>query len=337
MKPLVSILIPAYNAGPWIAETLKSALRQTWDRKEIIVVDDGSTDKTLSIARRFSAEGVTVVTQENQGASAARNKAFSLCKGDYIQWLDADDLLARDKIERQMEALEKCADKKMLFSSEWGRFMHRSSRAKFVSTPLWADLSPLEWLLRKLGQNLHMQPATWLVSRELTEAAGPWDTRLSLDDDGEYFCRVILASGGIQFVPGAKSFYRLSGFNSLSNVDLSDRKLESLWLSMQLHICYLRSLEDSARTRAASVTYLQNWLNYFCPARPDIVRQAEELATKLGGALSRPELRWKYAWLEKFLGREAASRAQIFMPNLKAFVIMSWDKAMFHLERDADF
>ena len=127
---------------------------------------------------------------------------------------------------------------KMLFSSEWGRFIYRVRRAEFIPNSLWADLSPLEWLLRKMGQNLHMQPATWLVSRELTDAAGPWDARLSLDDDGEYFCRVILASDGIRFVPGAKSFYRMSGFNSLSNVDKSKKKLDSLWLSMQLHVRY---------------------------------------------------------------------------------------------------
>lgn len=336
MKPLVSILIPAYNAAPWIADTIRSAQRQTWDRKEVIVVDDGSTDRTLSIARQFASTGVAVVTQDNQGASAARNKAFSLCQGDYIQWLDADDLLAADKISRQMEFVGRCADSRTLFSSEWGRFMYCASRAKFLMTPLWADLSPVVWLLRKLGQNLHMQPATWLVSRELTEAAGPWDTRLSLDDDGEYFCRVILASDGIRFVPGAKSFYRMSGFNSLSNVDQSDKKLESLWLSLQLHIRYLLSLEDSARTRAACVTYLQNWLNYFYPSRFDLITSAEQLATTLGGQLGLPQLRWKYAWIEKILGRETANRAQVFLPNVKTLLTMSWDRTMFHLQKTGD-
>ena len=173
MKPLVSILIPAYNAEPFIADTIKSALAQTWPEKEIVVVDDGSTDNTLSIAMKFASVGITVVTQKNQGASAARNKAFSLCHGEYVQWLDADDLLARDKISKQMETVAQIPNKRVLFSSEWGRFMFRVSRTKFISTSLWADLSPLGWLLRKMGQNLHMQPATWLVSRELTEAAGP--------------------------------------------------------------------------------------------------------------------------------------------------------------------
>ena len=85
MKPVVSILIPAYNAERWLAETIRSALGQTWPNKEIVVVDDGSRDRTLSIARQFASKCVSVVTQENQGASAARNRAFELCQGDYIR------------------------------------------------------------------------------------------------------------------------------------------------------------------------------------------------------------------------------------------------------------
>ena len=147
---------------------------------------------------------------------------------------------------------------------------------------------------------------------------------------------MILASDGIRFVPGAKSFYRMSGFNSLSNVDQSDKKLESLWLSLQLHIRYLLSLEDSARTRAACVTYLQNWLNYFYPSRFDLITSAEQLATTLGGQLGLPQLRWKYAWIEKILGRETANRAQVFLPNVKTLLTMSWDRTMFHLQKTGD-
>src|SRR5579871_6111210 len=122
MPPLVSILIPAYNAENWISDTLKSALAQTWPNKEIIVVDDGSRDRTREVAETFSGAGVKVVSQKNAGASAARNHALRLCRGDYIQWLDADDLLAPDKITLQMEVAEKLADKRVLFSMGWGRF-----------------------------------------------------------------------------------------------------------------------------------------------------------------------------------------------------------------------
>src|SRR5438046_183137 len=209
MKPLVSILIPAFNAQEWIADTLKSAIGQTWPRKEIIVVDDGSRDQTLAIARGLGSKEVSVVTQANQGAAATRNRAYSICQGDYIQWLDADDLLAPDKIERQLAAAREAGDgPSALLSSAWAYFAYRPHRARFVPTPLWQNLSRVEWLLRKMGENLHMQTATWLTSRQLADAAGPWDTRMLSDDDGEYFSRVLLASNGVQFVPEAKVFYR---------------------------------------------------------------------------------------------------------------------------------
>src|SRR2546426_5696457 len=149
MKPLVSILIPAFNAQQWIADTMKSAIGQTWQRKEIIVVDDGSTDHTLAIARQFASERVSIVTQDNQGAAAARNKAFSLSHGDYIQWLDADDLLSPDKVAQQMQAAGQARDRRALFSSPWASFRYRPGKGKFIPTPLWSDLSPTEWLTRK--------------------------------------------------------------------------------------------------------------------------------------------------------------------------------------------
>jgi glycosyltransferase involved in cell wall biosynthesis len=122
---LVSILIPAYNAERWVADTIHSALGQTWPHKEIIVVDDGSTDQTAAIAGNFLKDGVVVIVQKNLGASAARNKAFSHCRGDFIQWLDADDLLAPEKISQQMDIAKSISDPRVLLSAEWGRFMYR--------------------------------------------------------------------------------------------------------------------------------------------------------------------------------------------------------------------
>ena len=259
MKPLVSILISAYNAEEWIADTLQSAIAQTWPRKEIILVDDGSTDRTAEVARRFASKGVTVISTENRGLSAGQNHAYEHSHGDYIQFLDADDLLAPDKIERQLAALRGNDSTRLLLSSPWAPFYYRTRHARFVRNSLWQDLSPVEWLLRKMGENIHMQNATWLVSRELAEAAGPWDTRLHYDQDGEYFARVLLASEGTRFVPGTGIFYRATGSGSISYIGNSDKKKDSLLRSMKLHIQYLRSLEESERVREACLTYLQMW------------------------------------------------------------------------------
>jgi glycosyltransferase involved in cell wall biosynthesis len=337
MKPLVSILIPAYNAAQWIGDAIQSAAGQTWQRKEIIVVDDGSRDLTAEIARRFASENIAVVSKEHQGAAAARNKAFSLSQGDYIQWLDADDVLAPDKIERQLAVMEEINNRRIALSSSWAFFNYRIDRAQFVPTSLWQDLSPTEWLLRKMGENVYMQTATWLTTRELAEAAGPWDTRQLSDDDGEYFCRVLLASQGTRFVPEAKVFFRITPSSRLSYVGDSDEKKDALLDSIKLHIQYLRSLENSERVRKACLTYLQTKSIHFYPERPDIIAELGNLAVELQGHLEEPRLRWKYRWIKPILGWKAAKWAQKALPGLKASVARRWDKAMYGLEaRESD-
>jgi glycosyltransferase involved in cell wall biosynthesis len=335
MKPLVSILIPAYNAENSIAYTLQSAIAQTWQRKEIIVIDDGSRDGTAEVARRFASKEVAIFTVENRGAAAARNHGLTVCQGDYIQWLDADDLLGPDKVERQLGALREDDDGRILLSGAWAYFNYRAGRARFVSTSLWQDLPPLEWLLRKMSENLHMQTANWLTSRKLVDAAGVWDTRLLSDDDGEYFCRVLCASKGTRFVPEAKVFYRLSSSGRLSQIGTSNRKKDAMLVSMKLHIQYIRSIEDSERVRNACLTYMQNWLDNFYPDRPDIVTELQSLAAQAGGQLEKPRLRWKYAWMEPIVGYTLAKRAQMVLPEFKGSLIRQWDKTMYRFENQA--
>ena len=330
--PLVSILIPAYNAEDWIAETIQSAIAQTWPRKEIIIVDDGSTDRTAEVARRFGSKELKVVSTANHGLSRAVNHAYQLSQGDYIQELDSDDILAPDKIERQLGALREGDGKRTLLSSAWAYFYYRTRRARFVPNSLWNDLSPVEWLLRKMGENLHMQNATWLVSRELAEAAGPWDESLNYDQDGEYFARVLLASEGTRFAAGTRIFYRVSSSNRISYIGSSDKKKESLLLSMKLHIRYLRSLEESERVREACLTYLKTWYPVFYPSRPDIAAQLRELARQLQGHLEVPRLRWKYAWMKPVFGSQAAETAQRVLPELRVSWARNWDKKMYWLE-----
>jgi glycosyltransferase involved in cell wall biosynthesis len=326
---LVSILIPAFNTEKWIAETLESALSQTWRSIEIIVVDDGSSDHTAEIARRFP---VRVITQQHEGAAAARNTAYLLSRGEFIQWLDADDVLAPDKIERQMAVFEQQPESRVLLSSAWARFMFRRSVAQFIPTAIWADLAPQEWLLRKMAHNLWMPPCTWLVSRELTEAAGPWDTTMCVDDDGEYFLRVLARSTGVRFVAEAKSYYRYSGGASLSRIGRSAEKMEAQWRSLALHIRHLRSFDDSPQARQACLTLLQNWLPIFIPDRPDLVESAEKLAALLGGKLESPRLSWKYDWMRAAFGWNSAKHAQLLASAVRENVIRSWDRMLFTLE-----
>src|SRR5579875_322194 len=102
MHPLISIIIPLYNAEKYIIETIDSALQQSYKNIEIIIIDDGSTDSSFNVAETYKSDNIIVVKQENKGASAARNHGLKLAKGEYIQFLDADDILDVNKIEYQI-------------------------------------------------------------------------------------------------------------------------------------------------------------------------------------------------------------------------------------------
>jgi len=100
-----------------------------------------------------------------------------------------------------------------------------------------------------------------------------------------------------------------------------------------LQIGYLRSLEDTPRVRAACVTYMQNWLGFFFPERPDLLKEMQEVAHELGGELQTPRLSWKYSWIEPLFGLGLARRAQILLPRYRWSFVRFCDKMLFRLNR----
>lgn len=113
-KPQISVIIPVYNRERYLAETIESVLAQTYRPIEIIVVDDGSTDKTADVARRLS-ENIRYFYQSNSGCSAARNKGIEIALGSFISFLDSDDLWVEEKLSRQMTVFDSDSDLDMVF------------------------------------------------------------------------------------------------------------------------------------------------------------------------------------------------------------------------------
>jgi glycosyltransferase involved in cell wall biosynthesis len=335
MPELVSILIPAYNAEKWIKYTIESALSQTWVNKEIIIVDDGSVDNTLQMARQYASATVKVVSQENKGASAARNTALKYAQGDYIQWLDADDLLHPEKIALQLDGSETGRICRTLFTCSWGTFYYRRQKSKFVPDVLWQDAAPVDWIIRKFTHGVWMNPAVWLVSRRLTELAGPWDERLSIsgDDDGEYICRVVAASDKVKFVPNAKSYYRLTGYSQLSKSN-SEKAYESKLLSVTLCIGYLRSLEDSERTRKACLSPLQDIYSlYYYADNFDLLEKTNIIARELTGELTTPKLGLKWDEMRRLIGWRATMKIMNSSRKYKFMSKINWDRLLYNVNR----
>src|SRR5207253_2152663 len=101
-RPLVSVIIPCRNAGEWVGQAIESVLGQTYRPIEIIAIDDGSTDNSLDVIRSFGSR-VSWRRGSTRGGNASRNLGFQLSSGQYIQWLDADDMLFPDKVESQVK------------------------------------------------------------------------------------------------------------------------------------------------------------------------------------------------------------------------------------------
>lgn len=327
MNPLVSIIIPAHNSEKWIKDTIESALAQTCKNKEIIVVDDGSTDNTYHIAKQYESKTLKVLTQKNSGACVARNKALSIAQGDFIQWLDSDDLLAQDKIEQQLSGLDKLPDSRIVHTACWGYFYYRTSKTKFKRNELWQDLSPIEWLKIHLGEGYFIPTVAWLVSRKLTELAGPWDVRLKRNQDGEYFSRVIVNSELVKFHSSSKSFYRKGSISSIS-MTRSKSVIESLNLSNNLCVDYLLSLKNNEITRKASVEFLQRFLNKIPNGDPKIILSVRNRITSLGGEFNSPIEKKKFSIFKNIFGINTARNLKKWLWNSEIILRKTWDRLL---------
>jgi glycosyltransferase involved in cell wall biosynthesis len=215
---LVSIVIPCYNAGRWLREAIDSCLTQTYSNLEVIVVDDGSTDDSLSIARTYGSD-IVVTTGPNRGESGARNKGFSLSHGDYIQFLDADDYLLPEKIERQVEYLE--TEGGDVVYGDWQIRFHLpdgSTRLGEIWTPGRYD-DPVLAVLN--GWNLI--PLGMLHRREIVERVGGWDESLHITEDTAFLFSEIMTGADLRYQPGCFSVYRRYGNVTLSTADPARR------------------------------------------------------------------------------------------------------------------
>ena len=210
----VSIIIPVYNSEKFLAESIESALKQTWGNIEVIVINDGSTDKSLSVAKAYESEKVKVYSIRNSGQCAATNFGLRCAKGEFIQFLDADDLLDPKKIEIQIKILKEQEDNVAI--GAWARFSENVSESVFIPEKIWNSMEPVKWLTCQWSGGGMMANSAYLIPKKIIEKAGPYLEELNYNNDFEYFTRVVLASEGVVFCAESKSFYRSNISCSLS-------------------------------------------------------------------------------------------------------------------------
>ncbi|MFN6460353.1 MAG: glycosyltransferase [Nostoc sp. DedVER02] len=214
MKPLVSVIIPCYNAERFLTETIESVFSQTFTDYEIILVDDGSTDGTAEVIKSFGSK-VRAEFGSNRGASAARNHGTALAKGKFIQYLDADDLLRNNALERRVNALEVSnadvaySDWQRLEENEAGEFSLGNVIARQIED-VHADSEIA------LFTDFWSPPAALLYHRRIVEAIGAWNESLPIIQDARFLLDAALMGGKFVYVPGVQADYRVHKANSLS-------------------------------------------------------------------------------------------------------------------------
>ena len=299
----VSVIIPLYNASEFINDTIHSVLNQSYSNIEIIIIDDNSSDDSYNKALKFESEKVLVYRNSGKGACAARNYGFKLSSGKYIQFLDADDLLSPNKIEKQVEQL-KCSENRLAVCNTI-HFINKIEDGKCTDQAYLFSTRHPEELFIKLwgGEDLVMnmiQTSAWLTPRKLIEKGGLWNESLPKDQDGEFFARIGLQSSGIIYVQDVKNYYRKhnTGKNIASK---KERKhIESLLLTSQLKEKYLFEKSNSKESKKA-ISTLYKWVAMESwPVFPDLTKEALQNSKRLGGSDFLPVLGGKVIELLKF-------------------------------------
>jgi len=283
---LVSVVMPVYNASTYLRSSVQSLLDQTYIDWELIAVDDGSTDNSWEILQSYNDPRIKIFQRENGGQCAATNTGLRHITGDYVLFFDADDLMDKDKIKVQVEALKKAGNSTVAVS-RWAFFKENIEEAKFTDEPVYFSGKPEEWLYRLWAYETMMPNHGYLIPRQVLEKAGTYyDEKIFLNIDFEYFTRIILAADNIIYCPGSICYYRKGVQNAKTTNPKIERRLSSL-NSRCKAITYLLAKDKSERSIYASRMAITVLTYSFPQILPYSKKAMKELGlegfTKFGG------------------------------------------------------
>lgn len=264
---LVSVIIPAYNSEKTIAKTIQSVLKQNYMPIEIIVVNDGSIDSTEKIVKQFKE--VKYFYQNNAGVSVARNFGLAQASGEYIQYLDADDLLADDKIKIQVEALQNNAGD--VAYGDWIKFTEEN----FV----YKELELVKKSMDKrpeieLITDFWIPLAALLYSRKIVEKIGPWNLNLPIIQDARY--ALDAARNGAKFIytEGIMAYYRAHTSGSLSTKSRISFMTDCLKNAIEIDLDWRKHYHQDIEKKEAIVNVLRFCVNEFSGLDKNLHKQA---------------------------------------------------------------
>ncbi|MFC0514567.1 glycosyltransferase family 2 protein [Mucilaginibacter angelicae] len=313
-KPLISICMPAFNAGAHILQTVYSVIGQTYEHWELIIIDDGSTDDTAQKLSSLADERIIIRRQENLGQCAACNEAFHLSKGNLIKFMDADDLLSANYLEAQEKALRNTTD--AIAYSAWGRFYDDAvNEARPDPSLVTGDMRPFDWLQASMTEKeVMLQCALWLIPRNILLRSGLWDERLSLINDFEFFIRILLRARELKYAGGTMLYYR-SGLQGSLSAATSAAAAESAYRSIDLGTGYLLEFSSSPEVKKIAADCFQRFIYSFYPRQPVLVEQAVIKVKQLGGS-SLPFPAGGYTQImARLLGWKMTRRIKNFLNN----------------------
>jgi glycosyltransferase involved in cell wall biosynthesis len=304
MGSLVSVLIPCYNGERWIAQAIESALAQAWDEKEVIVVDDGSRDRSVDVIAQFAGR-IRWESGPNRGGGAARNRLLELAHGEWIQYLDADDYLLPNKIAQQMAFASARTDLDIIFGPvTMEHWSEQSTRHELLPIPephdLWVLLA--SWGLPQTGGPLWRKQAIVDV--------GGWKRDQPCCQEHELYLRLLMRGKRFAYCPTTGAIYRQWSTDTVCRRDISEVHRRRLEIEQRLedHLRELHQLNPE-RMRAINQARFEMartaWHYDMSLARKimDQVRNADPRFSPIGPAAPS-----HYRMIFHALGFEAAER-----------------------------
>ena len=272
--PQISIIIPAYNAERTIVETIQSVWQQTYQDFEIIVINDGSTDRTVELLQTIEDNRLKIFSYENGGLPVARNRGMIRATGKFIAFLDADDLWTADKLELQLKALQQNPKAGVAYS--WTCFMDVDEQGKpafFLPSPQYSFTGDVYQNLL-VSDFIHSGSNT-LIRREALDTAGEFDPRLKSCEDWDYWLR-LAAKWHFVVVPKYHVLYRRTPGAMSSKVEVMKEasliSIEKAYQAAPPELQHLKTLTMTSFHSYCASLYLQH-----CTARNGLSQARQHL------------------------------------------------------------